>query len=62
MLKKFLKANDIEYENKDVERPQFTEELVALTKQEGIPVTVIENQDPILGFDPEKIKQALKIK
>lgn len=60
-LKTFLESHKIKFEYKDVQNnPKFGEELVNLTKQNGIPVLVVGNEY-VIGFDEKKIKNLLKI-
>ena len=60
--KQFLKDNNVEFENLDVSsNEQLGEEMVKKSGQMGVPVLDIEGQI-IVGFDKDKIKQALDIK
>ena len=59
----FLKANKIEFQEKDVEKDsKYVEELQKWSGQTGIPVIVIEDKDVIVGFDQAKLKMLLNIK
>jgi len=59
--KQFLKDNNIPFEDTDVSSNQeATEEMIQKTGQMGVPVLDIEGEI-IVGFDKEKIKQALKL-
>jgi glutaredoxin-like YruB-family protein len=59
--KQFLKDNNISFEDIDVSsNQQAVEEMVKKTGQMGVPVLDIEGEI-IIGFDKEKIKQALGI-
>ncbi len=64
-VEEFLKEHDIEFELKDIDKtPGAGDELTQVSGQDGIPVTVIEDngkKEVIIGFDVEKIKKALKI-
>jgi len=57
--KQYLKDNNIAFEDIDVSaNQQAAEEMVAKSGQMGVPVLDI-NGDIIVGFDKEKIKEAL---
>lgn len=57
--KQFLKENNIEFEDIDVSTDQAAaEEMVHKSGQMGVPVLDI-NGGIIIGFDKEKIKEAL---
>jgi len=57
--KQFLKENNIEFQNMDVSSDQsVADEMMAKTGQMGVPVLDIDGE-MIIGFDKEKIKQAL---
>ena len=61
--KDFLKENNVEFEDKDTSTDdQAREEMVEKSGQMGVPVIVIEGNDPIIGFDAEAIKKALNLK
>ena len=58
-LKQFLTENNILFENFDVSTDQVkAEEMVKKSGQMGVPVLDIEGEI-IVGFDKERIKQAL---
>jgi glutaredoxin-like YruB-family protein len=58
-LKQFLKDNNIEFESIDVSTsPERAEEMVRKSGQMGVPVLDVDGRI-IVGFDKEKIKQAL---
>ena len=60
--KEFLKANNIEFEDKDVSSDESARnEMIEKSGQMGVPVIVIEGHDPIIGFDQEAIKKALNL-
>ena len=61
-VKEFLREHGIEFEEKNVEIKENGEELVRISGQEGIPVTVVNDKEVIIGFDEEKLKKALNIK
>ncbi|MCU0666494.1 MAG: NrdH-redoxin [Candidatus Omnitrophica bacterium] len=61
-LKEFLKENNLIFENKDVALDQVAaEEMMSKSSQMGVPVVDIEGEI-IVGFDKDKIKQALGMK
>jgi len=58
-LKKFLKENNIEFEDIDVGSDrERADEMVKISGQMGVPVLDIEGEI-IVGFDRELIKQSL---
>ena len=58
--KDFLKENKVEFEEKNVaEDESARNELVEKSGQMGVPVIIIEGNDPIIGFDVEAINKAL---
>ena len=60
--KDFLKENKIEFEEKDIAADEAARnEMVEKSGQMGVPVIIIEGNDPIIGFDVEAIKKALGI-
>ena len=57
--KQFLKDSNILFENYDVSSDQVkADEMIKKTGQMGVPVIDIDGE-LIIGFDKEKIKQAL---
>jgi glutaredoxin-like YruB-family protein len=60
-VKQFLGENNITFENYDVSVDQAKgEEMIQKSGQMGVPVLDIDGTI-IVGFDKERIKQALKI-
>ncbi len=60
-VKQFLAENNIPFENYDVSADQAkAEEMIQKSGQMGVPVLDIDGEI-IVGFDKEKIKQALGI-
>ncbi len=60
-VKQFLTENNIAFENYDVSTDHAkAEEMIQKSGQMGVPVIDIEGE-LIVGFDKEKIKQALGI-
>lgn len=60
-VKQFLSENNVIFENYDVASDQAkAEEMVQKSGQMGVPVIDIEGEI-IVGFDKERIKQALGI-
>ncbi len=57
--KQFLKENNIDFEDIDVASDQTqAQEMVKISAQTAVPVLDIEGE-VIVGFDKERIKQAL---
>lgn len=57
--KQFLKENNIEFQDYDVSSDNnAAEEMVRISGQMGVPVLDIDGEI-IVGFDKERIKQAL---
>jgi len=60
-VKQFLNENNINFENYDVSSDQTkAEEMIQKSGQMGVPVLDIEGEI-IVGFDKDRIKQALGI-
>lgn len=60
ILTGYLEEQGIEYEEVNVQvNPEAGQRLVATTGQMGVPQTEINGQW-VIGFDPERIQQALK--
>lgn len=58
-LKQFLRDNNINFEDVDVSSNQLkAEEMVQKSGQMGVPVVDIDGEI-IIGFDKDRIKQAL---
>ena len=61
-VKQFLKENNIQFEDIDVSEDQAkAQAMIEKSGQMGVPVIDIEGEI-IVGFDKEKIKEALGIK
>ena len=61
MAKKFLKENNVDFEDIDVSTDQTkAEELVQKSGHMAVPVIDIEGEI-IVGFDREKIRKALRL-
>lgn len=61
MAKKFLKDNNIEFEDVDVSSDiKSAREMVEKTGQMGVPVIEIDGEF-VIGFNREKIKQLLNL-
>lgn len=59
MVKEYLSQKGIPYENKDVTtNPLAAQEMVNLTGQRGVPVTLIDNQ-VVIGFNRPQLDQIL---
>lgn len=62
IAKNFLKEHKVQFEEIDVSKNQAAAvEMVAKSKQMGVPVIDIDGQI-IIGFDKPKIEAALKLK
>jgi glutaredoxin len=62
MLKQFLKEKKVEFKEIDVgENPKAANEMIEKSGQIGVPVIDIDGKI-IVGFNPEEIKRALKLK
>lgn len=62
MEKDFLKEHNIEFEEIDVsENQDAANEMVKKSGQMGVPVTEIDDEI-IVGFDKERLKELLDIK
>jgi len=62
MVKMFLKENKIKFKEVNVDKnPTAVRELIEKTGQMGIPVTIVDGK-PIIGYDVQKLKEALKLK
>ena len=60
MAKEFFNNNGIEYTDYDVQAdPAKGQEMVQLTGQMGVPVIIIEGEEPIVGFNEPMIRSAL---
>jgi glutaredoxin-like YruB-family protein len=61
MAKKFLKDNNIEFEDIDVSRDiKSAREMVEKTGQMGVPVIEIDGEF-VIGFDRNRIKELLQL-
>jgi glutaredoxin len=61
----FLEENSIQFEKKDVDEGNNGAEVVEISGQEGIPVTVIDDgkkKEVVIGFDLPKLRKFLNIK
>ncbi|MBD3248838.1 NrdH-redoxin [Candidatus Woesearchaeota archaeon] len=58
--KEFLRANDIEFEEKDIDIKEVEEELKDITNQDAVPA-VVAGEEFVVGYDEEKLKEVLKI-
>ena len=61
MVKKFLKDNNVEFEEIDVAADQEKAKLmVEKSGQMGVPVVEVDDEI-VIGFDKEKLKELLKL-
>jgi glutaredoxin 3 len=59
MVKEFLSQRGVGFEERDVSRDRdAARELVSMTGQMGVPVTIIDGQT-IVGFDRSRLEQAI---
>ncbi|MDR0946702.1 MAG: glutaredoxin family protein [Ruminococcus sp.] len=59
-LKRYLDSKEIAYETLYIDESQNTlKDLVSITGIAGVPVTVFESGEFVLGFDLEKINKIL---
>jgi glutaredoxin 3 len=62
MAKEFFKENNVAYTEHDVASDaEKRTEMIDMTGQMGVPVIQIE-EDVIIGYDEEKLKELLEIK
>lgn len=62
VVKDYLKQNKIDFKAIDVSRDQkAAADMVRRTGQQGVPVTLVNNQ-PVIGFDKPKLNRLLHIK
>lgn len=54
----FLKENNVEFEERNVDNKDYAKESMEKSGQGGIPVTDIDGQI-VVGFDVKKIKELL---
>ena len=61
-LKDFLNEKEVKFIEYSVSGdPEKTKELVEKSGQLGVPVTIIEGEEPIIGFDKDKLTELLKL-
>lgn len=61
-VKEFFKENKVKYTEIDVgDNENAAKEMVEKSGQVGVPVTFVDNHEPIVGFDEAKLKKALKL-
>jgi glutaredoxin 3 len=66
LAKDFFKQNNLSYEEIDLSaEPSKVEEIISKTGQMGVPVIIITKDDGqeeiIIGFNPNKLKEILNI-
>lgn len=58
--KQFLDNNKVDYAEKNInENEEYRDELIEMGYS-SIPVTILENEDVILGFDLQKLQKLTK--
>ena len=61
-VKQYLRKNDIRFKEVDITRDEVAaRDMVRLTGQQGVPVTLINNR-PVVGFNKNEINRLLNIK
>jgi glutaredoxin len=59
MVKQFLEENNVPFEAKDVEeKAEYEQELLDLGFMKT-PIVVVEGQDPIVGFDKDRLDELI---
>jgi glutaredoxin-like YruB-family protein len=56
----FLKENNVEFEERNIEKQEYAQESMDKSKQAGIPVTDIDGQI-VIGYDVKKLKELLNL-
>jgi len=60
LLKRFLEEKNVAYEEIDLAaNPDRVSELVEISGQLGVPVTVIDGREVIIGYDRSRLESAL---
>ncbi|MEK6914560.1 MAG: glutaredoxin family protein [Nanoarchaeota archaeon] len=60
--KEFFKENSIKFEEINVTKDRkLADEMISISGQKGVPVILIDNNAPIIGFDQEKIEEVLNL-
>ena len=59
-LKRYLEANDIAFETKDIMEDPANRDFIISKGFRGVPVTVIDDADFVQGFKPMDILNLLK--
>ena len=61
-LKDWLKAHKIQFNDLDVaENEEARNEMLEKSGQMGVPVTIIDDEKVIIGFDEDALKKELQI-
>jgi glutaredoxin 3 len=61
-VKEFLSHNNIEFQDYNVAVDRdAAKEMMEKTQQMGVPVTVIDDKDIVIGFDQHKLSELLEI-
>jgi glutaredoxin 3 len=62
-VKEYLSENKIPFQEKNVAVDRdAAEEMIEKTKQLGVPVTIIDDKDIIIGFNQAKLDELLGLK
>lgn len=59
--KEWLDENDIEYEEIDASDPENAKEMVEVSGQMGVPVSVVGEDSVVIGFQKDKLADLLGI-
>jgi len=61
-VKKYLKKNNIRFKDIDISKDErAAKDMVRRTKQQGVPVTLVNNR-PVIGFNKLELNKLLSIK
>ena len=62
-VKEYLSENKITFQEHNVAVDRdAAKEMMEKTRQMGVPVTIIDDKDIVIGFDPSKLGELLGIK
>jgi len=61
-VKQYLKKNNISFRSIDITKDErAAKDMIRRTKQQGVPVTLINNR-PVIGFNKRELNNLLNIK
>lgn len=62
-VKEYLSKNNIAFQERNVAVDRdAAKEMMEKTKQMGVPVTIIDDKDIVIGFDQPKLSELLDLK